>query len=276
MKAKVASPNTLIVKRLIKVPRERVFGLWTKPDELMKWFGPETCRALSAKLDVRAGGNYQIRVRSEVMGEVDVQGVYREVNPPSRLAFTWKWSGHPQLDFGETFVAVDFLAVEGGTDVHITHERLPNAALRDDHDYGWNGCLDKLEKHLGLPCRERPALGSFCWNELLTNDVSAAAKFYTQLLDWQAVEAPLEGFKYTLFKKHDREVGGLMAVPAPQVPPHWLAHVHVANVDAIAQKAPLLGGKVLTPPFDVPAVGRVAVIQDPQGAVFGVFKPSSP
>ncbi len=265
--------NTLVVKRLFKAPRERLFSAWTKSDELVKWFGPETCRALSAKLDVRAGGEYHIRIRSEIMGEADLRGIYREVTPPSRLAFTWQWSGNANLQFGETLVSVDFLTLDSGTDVHITHERLPNAEVRDDHTHGWNGCLDKLARVLGLPCQQRPQLGSFCWNELLSSNVEAATGFYKQLLDWQAAAFPLEGMQYTLFKKNDTNVAGLMKLPKPEVPPHWLAYVLVEDVDATARNAPTLAGKVLNPPFDVPTVGRIAIIQDPQGAVFGVFKP---
>jgi len=205
-----------------------------------------------------------------------VRGVFREAVPPSRLSFTWKWTGNPALEFGESLVTVAFLAADGGTDVHITHEGLPSASLRDDHDEGWNGCLDKLERFLGLPCRKQPIIGGFCWNELQTSDVVAAARFYTGLFDWQATAFPNPSIPYTLFQKGGREVGGVMASPKPEVPPHWLAYVHVADVDAMIPRATALGGKVLLPPIEVPTVGRLAILQDPQGAVIGVFKPAQP
>jgi uncharacterized protein YndB with AHSA1/START domain/predicted enzyme related to lactoylglutathione lyase len=272
-----ASANTVTVKRLIKAPRERVYAAWTNGAELMKWFGPATCRATSATLDVRTGGEYRIHISSERMGEVDLCGVYREVNPPLRLAFTWKWSGNPFLTFGETLVTVDFHAVEDGTDVHITHEQLPNAEVRDDHTYGWTGCLDKLQKELGVAEPEGPAfaVGSFCWNELLSTDMSASAGFYARLFDWQAVDFPMNGSQYSIFNKDGKQLAGLMAMPMPGVPPHWLAYVHVQDVDSSAQKATSLGGMVVRPPFDIPTVGRIAILQDPQGAVLGIFKPAA-
>ena len=269
----MSATNTLIVKRLIQAPRERLFAAWANSDDLLKWFGPPTCQAVSVRVNVVPGGEFRINVRSEIMGEVDIRGVYREVVPGSRLSFTWNWSGNPVLEFGESLVAVDFLAVEGATDLHITHTGLPNASLRDDHTQGWNGCLEKLERFLGLPCREQPAFGGFCWNELQTSDASAAAKFYTPLFDWQAAAFPNPDIPYTLFKKGGRDVGGLMTLPTPEVPPHWLAYVHVADVDALVARATSLGGKVMMPPMNVPTVGRLAILQDPQGAVIGVFKP---
>jgi hypothetical protein len=68
--------------------------------------------------------------------------------------------------------------------------------------------------------------GTFCWNELVTRDLSGAAKFYTQLLGWKAVESGMPGMDYTLLKVSDKEVGGLMAMPADvpkEFPAHWMA-----------------------------------------------------
>jgi uncharacterized protein YndB with AHSA1/START domain len=154
MSTKVAPDVTLRVIRLIKAPRERVFAAWTTPDDIMKWFGPETCEILSAKVDLQVGGEYHFRVRGQDctsgkdMGEVDLRGTYREVKKPSRLVYTWGWQGNRAVEFGETVVTVDFLDKEGFTEVQITHDRFPNNEVRDKHNYGWNGCLDRLQKHL--------------------------------------------------------------------------------------------------------------------------------
>jgi predicted enzyme related to lactoylglutathione lyase len=79
--------------------------------------------------------------------------------------------------------------------------------------------------------------------------------------------------KYTIWKQQGKGLGGLMKRPMEAIPPHWLSYVTVANVDATAKKTSDAGGKVMMPPFDVPTVGRIAVIQDPQGAALGVIQP---
>ena len=116
--------------------------------------------------------------------------------------------------------------------------------------------------------------GHVSWNELVTTDVAAAKTFYTGLFGWKT-EAFGSGMDYTLFKKGDTMVGGMMKCPQPGAPAHWLAYVTVEDVDAAAAKAGKLGGKMVAPPFDVPEVGRIAVVLDPQGAAIGLFKPAA-
>ncbi|MGH7866442.1 MAG: SRPBCC domain-containing protein, partial [Candidatus Dormibacteraceae bacterium] len=203
------------------------------------------------------------------------RGVYREVKPPSRLVYTWGWHGDPAVEFGETLVTVDFLDKEGFTEVQITHDRFPNPEVRDKHNHGWNGSLDKLEERLSSAADSTQLCaqpGSFCWNELLAVDPSKAAGFYTKLFGWSTEQMP-GGMNYTLFKQGEKSVGGLMARPNPQAPPHWLPYVMVENVDVSSNKAGELGARLLMPPTDIPTVGRIAVFLDPEGAPLGVFQP---
>ena len=79
-----------------------------------------------------------------------------------------------------------------------------------------------------------------------------------------------------LFKKNGTEVAGLMKLPMPGIPPHWLSYVTVEACDAMAARVTELGGKICAPPFDVPSVGRIVVVQDPQGAAIGLFQPAQP
>jgi hypothetical protein len=269
----VDSVTTLVVKRFIKAPRERVFAAWTTPDDLLKWFGPKSCRALAAEVDLRVDGRYHVQIESQVMGSVGLSGVYREIQSPSRLVFTWQWQNPPMQDFGESLVTVNFYEAEGGTDVHLIHERFPNAQVRDNHGYGWSGCLDKLDVLFGGE-DEPPVvpLGSFCWNELLVRDTAAQGAFYNRLLGWEAVATPMGEMNYTIFKAGGRDVAGMMPVPMPGVPPHWLTYVKVADVDASARLAGELGGKVVAGPFDIPNIGRIAVVLDPEGAAFGLYQ----
>lgn len=116
--------------------------------------------------------------------------------------------------------------------------------------------------------------GNFCWNELLTTDVESAKKFYTGLFGWST--SAFEGnMDYTLFKKTgvERGIGGMMKVPQPGMPAQWLPYVLVEDVDASAKKVTELGGQVMAPPFDIPTIGRIAVVLDPQGACLGLITP---
>ncbi len=118
-----------------------------------------------------------------------------------------------------------------------------------------------------------PKTGVISWNELVAVDESAAKKFYTGLFGWKT--RPFDGSNdYTLFMNGDTMAGGMMKCPRPGMPSHWLAYVTVEDVDATTATATKLGGKVVMPPFDVPTVGRIAVLTDPQGAAIGVFTPA--
>jgi len=115
--------------------------------------------------------------------------------------------------------------------------------------------------------------GRFVWHELLTTDTKAAEGFFTKVAGWTA--KPFDQ-SYTLFMTGTRNRAGLMALPPEArnmgAPPHWESYVATPDVDETAKQAVALGGKVLKAPSDIPNVGRFAVLQDPQGATFAIFK----
>ena len=120
-----------------------------------------------------------------------------------------------------------------------------------------------------MPEVTRHEPGSFCWPELATTDEGGAKKFYTTLFDWSFEDSPAgPDMIYTMLKKKGKDVGALYKLGAEQkgVPPHWNIYVSVASADATAKKAKDLGGKVLMEPFDVMDFGRMAIIEDQQGA----------
>jgi uncharacterized protein len=125
-----------------------------------------------------------------------------------------------------------------------------------------------------------PTPGKFMWNELMTTDAEAASKFYSAVVGWNVGSMPMpdgSGEKYHLWKAGDQDAGGMMQMSGPQfagVPPHWMSYVHVADVDACAAKVAPAGGKVAQPPFDIPGIGRMCVIIDPQGAALALMTPS--
>jgi predicted enzyme related to lactoylglutathione lyase len=130
------------------------------------------------------------------------------------------------------------------------------------------------------------APGTFLWNELLTNDATAAASFYAQLFGWQSFnpealedgtipEGEKSGPPHTIWMMGFTQVGSMRALPQghEQRAPVWMPFITVPDVDEAARQAAGLGGQVLEEPFDVPNTGRFAVLTDPQGAIFGIGKP---
>lgn len=121
--------------------------------------------------------------------------------------------------------------------------------------------------------------GRFLWYELMTEDVEAAKAFYGEVMGWKAQDWDQADMAYTVFLAGEAQAAGLMVLPemakAAGAPPHWLSYVGTSDVDATAAKVTELGGEVLAPPFDVPTVGRIAIIKDPQGAVIGAYTPAA-
>jgi predicted enzyme related to lactoylglutathione lyase len=134
------------------------------------------------------------------------------------------------------------------------------------------------KEHIGAHVKQDP--GSFCWNELFTTNPDAAGKFYVQTFGWktEAVDMGPMG-TYTLFKPSGattkgNNVGGMLPMPPNMkgVPSNWVTYFAVDDCDASTKKANELGGKTIAPPMDIPNVGRFSLVQDPQGAVFALFK----
>jgi predicted enzyme related to lactoylglutathione lyase len=116
--------------------------------------------------------------------------------------------------------------------------------------------------------------GAISWTELMTPDPAAAAEFYGSLFGWTVEKSADVGMDYRVIKVGETSQGGMMAPPpgGPPMPPHWNAYVTVADLQHTLATCERLGGKVLMPGMDIPQVGRLAVIQDPQGAVINVIQ----
>ena len=121
---------------------------------------------------------------------------------------------------------------------------------------------------------EMPPVGAFCWEELLTSDPAAAAKFYSGLFGYTIEEKDMGPMgTYRILKRGDRQTAGIMKTPPGAPPqPHWISYLHVKNVDESTRNAKELGADVKMPPMDIPNIGRFAIVQDPQGAVFALYK----
>jgi uncharacterized protein YndB with AHSA1/START domain len=137
--------TTLRLTRQIQASPERVFQAWTRATELERWSCPEGCRAVDVQVDLRIGGAYLIDMADPDGGRYTAFGEYREIDPPRRLVYTWDWK-QEELRMGETLVTVEFAAKDGGTEVVLTHAKLPDLEARKSHEEGWSDCLDHLER----------------------------------------------------------------------------------------------------------------------------------
>lgn len=125
--------------------------------------------------------------------------------------------------------------------------------------------------HTGLEVHNQP--GAFCWGQLNTHDTAQAEAFYTALFGWGAKTGSGGGMTYTEWALGGAPIGGMMAMPpGAGAPPHWLAYFAVADCKESFEKAVALGAKAWVPPTDLPGTGTFAVLADPQGATFALYK----
>ncbi len=127
------------------------------------------------------------------------------------------------------------------------------------------------EQHIGAQLVNEP--GTLGWNELATRDVAAAKRFYSGLFDWGTEEQDMGVGPYTVVKVGDQMNGGMLQMTEEwgEMPAHWMVYFGVADADASAARVAELGGQVRVPVTEI-AIGRFAVVSDPQGAVFTIFQ----
>ncbi|MES2896071.1 MAG: SRPBCC domain-containing protein [Pseudomonadota bacterium] len=138
-------PSVTIVRR-IKASPAKIYAAITQPELMIQWWGPDAGPTIRAEADVRPGGRLSVVFRLLNGEEHNPTGVYREVVPDRKLVFTWEWPGAPERESLVTFLIEPF---DGGSELTLIHERLPDEAARKSHRAGWNGLLDKLEVFLG-------------------------------------------------------------------------------------------------------------------------------
>jgi uncharacterized protein len=117
-----------------------------------------------------------------------------------------------------------------------------------------------------------PRPGTFTWDELHTKDQEKAGAFYSKIFGWTGKVADGDPMKYWHWMNAGKDIGGMMTLMMPNVPPHWLAYLAVTDVDASTAKVKDLGGKVLMEPMALEKVGKFSVVQDPTGAAFALFR----
>ena len=138
--------TSLTLVRRIKARPSIVFDALTTPEGIACWWGPDDGPVLLAETELRVGGRFRVRFRVLDGSEHESSGEYLQVERPNRLAMSWRWVGGEE-DPGESLVEIDLRAIGEGTELTFTHPRLHDEATRRSHEEGWNGALDKLERH---------------------------------------------------------------------------------------------------------------------------------
>ena len=123
-------PSVTIVRR-IKAPPAKVWAAITQPELMMQWWGPDAGPTLSAEADVRPGGRFSVVFRLLNGEEHNPTGIYQEVVPEKKLVFTWEWPGMPERESLVTFLLEPF---DGGTELTLIHEHLPDEEARKSHE----------------------------------------------------------------------------------------------------------------------------------------------
>ena len=136
--------NCLIFSKISKPPA-KVFQAWTQPEALKRWWCPPGWEPADIVVDVRVGGCYRIGMRRSVDGKlVSIDGRFLEVVPPRKLVYTWVWQG-AFAQMPETRITVEFLAVDQGTEIVLTHDNFADVPSWQQHRSGWIAACDRME-----------------------------------------------------------------------------------------------------------------------------------
>jgi uncharacterized protein YndB with AHSA1/START domain len=133
--------SALEIRRTYPVPIERVFDAWTNPRVMSSWFYVGARWTAEVENDLRVGGAYRIAMQTDEGETLVCHGVYRELEPPHRVAFTWNSHLH-----SGSLVTIDLRPVGDGTELTLTHSGLPTEELMTAHNQGWLGCIANFER----------------------------------------------------------------------------------------------------------------------------------
>jgi len=138
--------RTLRIERTYRAPAAAVFDAWTSEEVMRRWWHTEAAsETVAAEVDLRVGGTVRVVMRDPARDvEVGGGGRYTEVDPPTRLAFTWLWDG----DTRRTLIELDFEETDGATTVRFAHHHLWDEEAVRAHEEGWCQVLDSLGRDL--------------------------------------------------------------------------------------------------------------------------------
>lgn len=136
-------PDALRIVRTIRGVRADVFDAWVDPERLRAWWGPPGIVVAALEGEVRAGGAIRIVMEGPGGEARTLIWTFHEVDPPARLVYGWRWADGPEAG-PESLVTVLFRDAGERTEVEIVHTGIADPELRDNHEKGWQGCLDGL------------------------------------------------------------------------------------------------------------------------------------
>lgn len=137
--------TALTMHRRFAAPVAKLFRAWHTPEQMRKWHSPVGGTVPEANVDFRVGGGYRLVITGCDSDKRNViTGEYLEIIENSLLRFTWQWEGGTV----RTEVELRFSAHPDGSELQLTHRRFTDAAMRDEHNRGWTGCLDNLTQFL--------------------------------------------------------------------------------------------------------------------------------
>jgi uncharacterized protein YndB with AHSA1/START domain len=149
--------ETVQIKHHYKASPAQVFAAWSDPEALNQWFGPQSHRCQVEKFEFKTGGAYQIRLTPTGESEAGCHsgsnedaicaGKFVDINKPNRIVMSFTWIGQEE-DMGETLLTIEFKPTRDGTELVLTHEKLPSEELREAHQGGWQSTLESLQEYI--------------------------------------------------------------------------------------------------------------------------------
>jgi uncharacterized protein YndB with AHSA1/START domain len=133
---------SLTMTRRFKAPPKLVYAAWTRPELIAQWWGPHHTRCITAEADLRVGGRFRTVIDEPGVGQHEVSGEYLEIEPDTKLVFSWAWVSTPDRI---SRVSVRFEAVGEGTEVTLKHDQFVEAESALRHTRGWTHSLERLE-----------------------------------------------------------------------------------------------------------------------------------
>lgn len=145
--AAVQTAPTLEITRLFDAPKELVFKVWSSAEHVARWLGPKDYTCSSCKIDFRPGGTWRAAIRSPEGVDSWFSVVYRQITPPSSIAFSFRWEQGDELD---SEVTVAFAAEGNKTRMTFVQTPFKSLESRDSHEGGWGSCFDRLVAYAEL------------------------------------------------------------------------------------------------------------------------------